>query len=165
MTCSPVVRAAARGRWRRACQVARSAMGRCASDAQSVRARKSGGFERCARSVCFGIIRLLRGASHDENSIPCREPLWSLKTGRAGGSFPGDLDATLDWTPETELAVAAVDDQVSAPRLATVTGGLVHVLPAGEPWPVQKCKIDPQGGLREAPPSRTSPLHAVPRAA
>jgi hypothetical protein len=72
--------------------------------------------------------------SHAENHTV------ELEDGSRRRIFPGDLDATLDWTPETELAVVAVDDQVSARALATVTGGLVHVLPADEPWPVQNAK-------------------------
>ena len=28
--------------------------------------------------------------------------------------FPGDLDLTLNWKPETDLAVVPIDDQVSS---------------------------------------------------
>ena len=72
--------------------------------------------------------------SHAESHIV------ELEDGSRWRIFPGDLDATLDWTPETELAVVAVDDQVSSRALVTVTGGLVHVLPATEQWPVQNAK-------------------------
>ena len=72
--------------------------------------------------------------SHAESHIV------ELEDGSRWRIFPGDLDATLDWTPETELAVVAVDDEVSARALVAVTGGLVHVLPASEQWPVQNAK-------------------------
>jgi hypothetical protein len=72
--------------------------------------------------------------SHAESHIV------ELEDGSRWRIFPGDLDATLDWTPETELAIVAVDDEVSALALVMVAGGLVHVLPAGEQWPVQNAK-------------------------
>jgi hypothetical protein len=72
--------------------------------------------------------------SHAESHIV------ELEDGSRWRIFPGDLDATLDWTPETELAVVTVNDAVSARALVTVTGGLVHILPADEQWPVQNAK-------------------------
>jgi hypothetical protein len=49
--------------------------------------------------------------------------------------FPGDLDLTLNWKPETELSIVPVDDKVCSQGLL---GGdaLVRVMPAGEAWPV-----------------------------
>jgi hypothetical protein len=43
--------------------------------------------------------------------------------------------------PETELAVVAVDDTVSSLALITVTGGLVHVVPASEQRPLQNVRL------------------------
>ena len=53
--------------------------------------------------------------------------------------FPGDLDATLNWTPETELTVLPFDDEISSHML--VNGGVkVHAIAAGESWPVKEVK-------------------------
>ena len=49
--------------------------------------------------------------------------------------FPSDLDLTLDWKPETDLAVVPIDDEVSSYALIG-EGGRVHVIPAGTSWPV-----------------------------
>jgi hypothetical protein len=112
-------------------------MARCGSDAQSVVAKKSDGFERSARSVYFGIIRLLRAASHDENSIACGE---SYRGARGRVDISWRSRCHTGWPPKTELAAVTVEDAVSARALVTVTGGLVHILPADEQWPVQNTK-------------------------
>ncbi|MGL3104894.1 hypothetical protein [Bradyrhizobium sp. BR 1432] len=53
--------------------------------------------------------------------------------------FPGDLDLTLAWKPETDLTVATADDDVASHAL--VGGGVeVRVIPAGESWPVREVK-------------------------
>lgn len=36
--------------------------------------------------------------------------------------FPGDLDLTLDWKPETELAVVSIEDEVSSHALVGDAG-------------------------------------------
>jgi hypothetical protein len=53
--------------------------------------------------------------------------------------FPGDLDFTLDWKPETELSVVPVDDEISSHALVD-GGGQVRVIPTGESWPVREVK-------------------------
>ena len=53
--------------------------------------------------------------------------------------FPGDLDLTLSWKPETDLAVVPIDDKVSSHALIG-GGGMVRVISAGEGWPVQEVK-------------------------
>jgi len=52
--------------------------------------------------------------------------------------FPGDLDVTLNWKPETELDVVAMEGDVGSHALIGA-GGMVRVIPAGESWP----QIDP----------------------
>ena len=44
--------------------------------------------------------------------------------------FPGDLDLTLGWKPETELPVVPTDDEISYALIGD--GGKVRVIPAGE---------------------------------
>ena len=53
--------------------------------------------------------------------------------------FPGDLDVTLDWKPETELSVEPIDDEVSSHALVGA-GAKVRVIPADESWPVKEVK-------------------------
>jgi hypothetical protein len=53
--------------------------------------------------------------------------------------FPGDLDVTLNWKPETELTIVPSDDDVSSHMLMG-GGAKVHVISAGESWPVMEVK-------------------------
>jgi hypothetical protein len=48
--------------------------------------------------------------------------------------YPGDLNLTLNWQPETELTVVPVFDQLSSHVLAG-GGGHVRVIPADQNWP------------------------------
>ncbi|SDJ84844.1 hypothetical protein SAMN05216338_106914 [Bradyrhizobium sp. Rc2d] len=53
--------------------------------------------------------------------------------------FPGDLDLTLDWKPETELTVIESGGEVSSHEL--IGGGAkVRARAAGESWPVKQVK-------------------------
>ncbi|QQO34490.1 hypothetical protein JJC00_01930 [Bradyrhizobium diazoefficiens] len=71
--------------------------------------------------------------SHSESHIV------ELEDGSKWQVFPGDLDLTLAWKPETDLAVAVADDEVASHAL--VGGGVkVRVIPAGESWPVREVK-------------------------
>jgi len=54
--------------------------------------------------------------------------------------FPGDLDLTQSWKPETDLAVVPHRRQGEFSR-AGGGGGEVRVIPAGESWPVQEVKF------------------------
>jgi hypothetical protein len=58
--------------------------------------------------------------SHAESHIV------ELEDGSWWRIFPGDLDATLDWTPDAELNVVTVDDEVSSRALVSEAGRLVH---------------------------------------
>ena len=46
--------------------------------------------------------------SHSENHIV------ELDDGSRWQIFPGDLDLTLNWKPETDLGVVSVEDEVSS---------------------------------------------------
>ena len=71
--------------------------------------------------------------SHSESHIV------ELDDGSRWQIFPGDLDLTLNWKPETDLAVVPIDDEVSSHAL-TGEGGRVRGIPAGEGWPLPKVK-------------------------
>ncbi len=53
--------------------------------------------------------------------------------------FPGDLDLTLNWKPETEFTIVPSDDGVGSHMLMG-GGARVHVISAGESWPVKEVK-------------------------
>jgi hypothetical protein len=61
-------------------------------------------------------------------------PLQNLYLGETGA-----LDLTLNWKPETELMVADSDDEISSHMLVG-SGVKVHVIAAGESWPVKEVK-------------------------
>ena len=71
--------------------------------------------------------------SHSESHIV------ELDDGSRWQIFPGDLDLTLNWKPETDLSVVSVDDEVSSHALVSGEAS-VRVIPAGESWPVWKVK-------------------------
>jgi len=77
--------------------------------------------------------------SHSESHIV------ELDDGSRWQIFPGDLDLTLSWKPEIELTIVPSDDEVGSNML--VDGGTrVHVIAAGESWPVQEVKSVLKGG-------------------
>jgi hypothetical protein len=71
--------------------------------------------------------------SHSESHIV------ELDDGSGWQIFPGDLDLTLNWKPETELMIAVSDDEISSHMLVG-NGVKVHVIAAGESWPVKEVK-------------------------
>ncbi|UPK31364.1 hypothetical protein [Bradyrhizobium sp. 195] len=71
--------------------------------------------------------------SHSESHIV------ELDDGSRWQIFPGDLNLTLDWKPETELAVVPIEDEVSSHALVG-DDGMVRAIPAGESWPVREVK-------------------------
>ena len=72
--------------------------------------------------------------SHSESHIV------ELDDGSRWQIFPGDLDLTLSWKPETELTIISCEDEVSSHMLVDDGGIKVHVIAAGESWPVKKVK-------------------------
>ena len=55
--------------------------------------------------------------------------------------FPGDLDVTLNWQPDTELKLVRIADDPSSHALVNETDYTrVRVLPLGENWPVKEVK-------------------------
>jgi hypothetical protein len=65
----------------------------------------------------------------------------TLDDGSEWQIFPGDLDLTLSWKPETELEVENIDDDVSSHALVSSSDlSRVRVIAAGESWPVREVK-------------------------
>ncbi|MGY4625400.1 hypothetical protein [Bradyrhizobium sp. USDA 4486] len=71
--------------------------------------------------------------SHSESHI------FELDDGSSWQIFPGDLDLTLGWKPETELTVVEAEDEVATHELVG-GGGKVRVRRAGESWPAKDVK-------------------------
>ena len=71
--------------------------------------------------------------SHSESHLV------ELDDGSQWQVFRGDLDLTLNWKPETDLAVVPIDDEGSSHALIG-EGGRVRVIPASESWPVREVK-------------------------
>jgi len=73
--------------------------------------------------------------SHPESHIV------ELDDGSRWKIFPGDLDVTLQWKPETDLAVELFEDEVSSHALVNAADkSSVRVIPATEEWPVREVK-------------------------
>jgi hypothetical protein len=69
--------------------------------------------------------------SHSESHLA------ELDDGSKWQVFPGDLDVTLNWQPNTELKLVLIDDPVSSHALVgSDDNSSVRVLPVGEKWPV-----------------------------
>lgn len=71
--------------------------------------------------------------SHSESHIV------ELEDGSRWQIFPGDLDVTLDWTPEVDLMVLEVDDDIGSHVLISHSGR-VRVIRVGESWRVQEAR-------------------------
>ena len=64
-----------------------------------------------------------------------------LEDGLTWRVFPGDLDVTLNWQPESELKLVHIDDDVSSHALINKgDNSRVRVLPTNENWPVGQVK-------------------------
>lgn len=78
--------------------------------------------------------------SHRESHIV------ELDDGSTWRIFPGDLDVTLNWKPETDLKLVHIDDAVSSHALISDDNTRVRVLSAAEHWPVKDVKIQLKNG-------------------
>jgi hypothetical protein len=86
--------------------------------------------------------------SHSESHIV------ELDDGSRWQIFPGDLDLTLNWKPETDIAVVPVDDELSSHALVDGDGN-VRVIPAGESWQVRQVRSVLKDGPRRPRPERS----------
>jgi hypothetical protein len=81
----------------------------------------------------------MRIVSHSESHVV------ELDDGSRWQVFPGDLDITLNWTPETELRLIRIEGDVSEHALISKDdAGRVRVIAEGNDWP----KRDVQEELR-----------------
>jgi hypothetical protein len=117
-------------------------MARYASGMRSAAIRRAAAWDGQAACSAFREIpRTPRIPTRDEMKIRSHSEshIVELDDGSRWQVFPGDLDFTLNWKPETDLAVTPIDDEVSSHAL--VGGGAkVRVIPAGESWPVREVK-------------------------
>jgi hypothetical protein len=73
--------------------------------------------------------------SHSESHLV------ELDDGSKWQVFPGDLDVTLNWQPNTELKLVRIDDPVSSRALVSGDdNSSVRVLPVGAKWPVDQVR-------------------------
>lgn len=73
--------------------------------------------------------------SHSESHLV------ELDDGSKWQIFPGDLDVTLNWQPDTELKLVRIDDPVSSHALVSGDdNSSVRVLQVGEKWPVDQVR-------------------------
>jgi hypothetical protein len=67
--------------------------------------------------------------------------LVELENGSNWQIFPGDMDLTLNWQPDTELKLVRIDDEASSHALISLSdNSSVRVLPMGEKWPIREVK-------------------------
>jgi hypothetical protein len=67
--------------------------------------------------------------------------LVELNDGSKWQIFPGDLDVTLNWQPETELKIIRIADDASSHALVSeADNSRVRVLPLAENWSVKEVK-------------------------
>ena len=73
--------------------------------------------------------------SHSESHLV------ELDDGSKWQIFPGDLDVTLNWKPNTDLKLVRIDDPVSSHALVSGNdNSSVRVLTVGEKWPVDQVR-------------------------
>ena len=74
--------------------------------------------------------------SHSESHLV------ELDDGSKWQIFPGDLDVTLNWRPDTDLKLVRIDDPTSSHALVSGNDNTsVRVIPVGEKWPVAQVRI------------------------
>lgn len=67
--------------------------------------------------------------------------LVELDDGSRWQIFPGDLDVTLGWLPDTDLIVTRIEGDLCSHALVCVADrSRVRVLPVGQPWPAGELK-------------------------
>ncbi|WP_245283976.1 hypothetical protein [Bradyrhizobium sp. Cp5.3] len=81
------------------------------------------------------IWRMMKIRTHSESHVV------ELDDGSRWQIFPGDLDLTLSWKPDTELHVEPHGDRVSSHVLINPEDqSCVRVIASGETWPAGEVK-------------------------
>jgi hypothetical protein len=68
-----------------------------------------------------------------------------LEDGSSWQIFPGDVDVTLGWKPETDLTLLRADDRLCS-HLLSSDCGVVRVIPSDEAWRESQVKADLKEG-------------------
>ena len=64
-----------------------------------------------------------------------------LDDGSTWRRFPTDIDVTLSWSPDTDLKLVHIDDEISSHALiSSGDNSRVRILPIAEKWPVKAVK-------------------------
>jgi hypothetical protein len=64
-----------------------------------------------------------------------------LDDGTVWRVFPGDIDVTLNWRPDTELKLVHIDGEISSHALIGEDDNRrVRVISASESWPMKEVK-------------------------
>ncbi len=66
-------------------------------------------------------------------------PIVELEDGSRWQIFSGDMDVTLGWTPEVDITLMKVDDEIGSHVLVS-DNGPVRVIPVGEEWRFPEAK-------------------------
>jgi hypothetical protein len=80
------------------------------------------------------MVTRMKIKAHSESHIV------ELDDGSRWQIFPGDLDVTLGWQPETNLDLVRTDEEIGTHALLSDGGGRVRVLPEGTRWPQRQVK-------------------------
>jgi hypothetical protein len=101
----------------------------------------------CSGEVSTNIKGLSRGTSRSLAPLPCMKirshsesHIVELDDGSRWQIFPGDLDVTLSWLPDTELKVVRIEDTASSHALISEDNSSVRVLPVGDKWPLNEVR-------------------------
>ena len=90
---------------------------------------------------CAGTARSLSPLPSMKIRAHSESHLVELDDGSKWQIFPGDLDVTLNWQPDTELKLVRIDDPASSHVLVSGDdNSSVRVLPVGEKWPVDQVR-------------------------
>ena len=95
----------------------------------------------------LGRCRVAHGTFRSLAPLPCMKirshsesHLVELDDGSEWQIFPGDLDVTLNWRPDTELKLVRIEDPASSHALIADDNSSVRVIPVGDKWPLNEVR-------------------------